>query len=150
MAKFDPLSPSFLVDLVTLGQKKGWNFVMSKYFEFDDKIYFEKLNEIDAKYLEESGKKMVRLLFKKIYNEVPAYKDFLKRNGKGEMDLDDFHWDDLPIIDKDNYLRQYSKEDLVWNTNSNSIHTFSVSSGTSGKPYFWPRGAVQGHSSYPT
>ena len=143
MITFDPLSPNFLVDLVSLGQKRGWHYVMSKYFESDDRDYFKKLNEIDAKYLEESGKNMVRALFNKMYFEVPAYKDFLKKNVKGDMNIDDFHWDDLPIINKDNYLRQYNKEDLVWNSNSNSIHTFSVSSGTSGKPYFWPRGAVQ-------
>lgn len=143
MFKFDPLSPNFLIDLINLGQKKGWFNIMLKYYHFNEKMYFNKLNIINANEFEDSGKIMARKLFEKMLNEIPAYSFFLKNNGIENKNLDKIHWNDLPIMNKDNYLRKYTKDQLIWNSNSNSIHTFSVSSGTSGKPYFWPRGAAQ-------
>jgi len=80
-------------------------------------------------------------LFHQMAERVPAYKDFLKKNGVNPKKIQTIHdFRKLPLIDKDNYLRAYEREDLVWDGEfKNKSWTISTTSGSTGKPYYFPR-----------
>lgn len=97
-----------------------------------------------ASSLEKKGQKEALKLFQEAAKNVPAYKDFLKKNGvnpKTVKNLNDFK--QLPLIDKDNYLRQYPMRDLMWGGSEFNGDLISVSSGSTGEPYFWLRNEIQ-------
>lgn len=84
-------------------------------------------------------------LFHRASKEIPAYKDFLQKEGV-EPDriktLDDFATY-VPPTDKKNYISHYPLHMLNWNGDLFSNQIIASSSGTTGEPFFWPRGAVQ-------
>jgi phenylacetate-CoA ligase len=83
-------------------------------------------------------------LFREVSSRVPAYEDFLKTNDVNPArikTIDDFH--KLPIVDKKNYLTKYPLADLCWDGTLAHSRIISVSSGSTGEPFFWPRGAWQ-------
>ena len=71
--------------------------------------------------------------------KVPAYKDFLRVNKvKPELIKTPADFEQVPFIDKSNYLRKYPFHTLF---PKGIIPPFiSASSGSSGKPFYWPRG----------
>ncbi len=84
--------------------------------------------------------------FRKVCLHVPAYKEFLRENGicaSSIKTIDDFR--QLPYVDKENYLRKYPLDKLVWDGDLSRQKMISRSSGSSGKPYYWPRGSEQEH-----
>jgi len=84
-------------------------------------------------------------LFHKASKEVPAYKDFLQKQGvQPDMvkTLDDFRRY-VPIIDKKNYISQYPLHMLCYGGDLFSNQIIASSSGTTGEPFFWPRGPLQ-------
>jgi len=91
---------------------------------------------------EPHGFKEALAVFHDTASTVPAYKDFLKKNKinpKNIKTLNDFH--SLPLMDKANYLRFYPYEDLLPHRTIPPI--ISMSSGSSGQPFYWPRGFEQ-------
>lgn len=83
-------------------------------------------------------------LFHEAAERVPAYKVFLKRHKikpKSVETIDDFEL--LPVLDKKSYLSQFSLDELSWDGDLFNSHTISVSSGSTGQPFFWPRGKEQ-------
>ncbi|HIA92024.1 TPA: phenylacetate--CoA ligase family protein [Candidatus Saccharibacteria bacterium] len=81
-------------------------------------------------------------LFHKAAHNIPAYKDFLSRESIVPQKIKTFKdFKNVPPVDKDNYLRQYPLKDLCWNGELFTNQIISVSSGSSGEPFFWPRGA---------
>lgn len=95
--------------------------------------------------LDESGETNVLDLFHESATQVPAYKKFLEEAGvdhKQIVTYDDFvkH---VPIIDKDNYLRKYPLNELCKDGDLFTNRIISVSSGSSGMPFYWPRGIEQ-------
>jgi len=89
------------------------------------------------------GEQRALALFHAAAEHVPAYKDFLKKHGIQPdkiKTIEDFK--KLPLIDKENYLRAYPLEKLCWYGELSSTQMISVSSGSSGKPFFWPRGQI--------
>jgi len=89
------------------------------------------------------GQKRALQLFRATAEHVPAYKDFLKKH-KIRPDkiktIEDFKR--LPIVDKENYLRHYPLDQLTWYGQLSSSQIISFSSGSSGEPFFWPRGQI--------
>lgn len=86
------------------------------------------------------GEKMALSTFHLAAKQVPAYKDFLQKNGvraEAIKTIEDFK--QLPIIDKENYISQYSLDELCWEGKIGGGSIISTSSGTTGEPYFWPR-----------
>ncbi len=78
-------------------------------------------------------------VFKYAAENIPAYKKLLQEyriNPKQIIKTKDF--DGIPVTDKDNYLRAYKPFDLV--PRGKFPPMVSASSGSSGKPYYWPRG----------
>ena len=83
-------------------------------------------------------------LFKEVSTRVPAYKNFLKVhdvNPSSIRTIQDFR--KLPIVDKKNYLTKYPLADLCWDGTLDHSRIISVSSGSTGEPFFWPRGVWQ-------
>lgn len=91
------------------------------------------------------GNARALMLFHQMAERVPAYKDFLKKSGvspKTIKNIADFK--KLPTIDKNNYLRAYPREQLVWDGDfKNKSWTISTTSGSTGKPFYFPREATQ-------
>lgn len=89
----------------------------------------------------QNGRKRVLMLFHMMSKRVPAYKKFLKEhriNPNSIKTITDFV--KLPTIDKDNYLRKYSLEELCWDGDlKNKKWTISITSGSTGDPFYFPR-----------
>jgi phenylacetate-CoA ligase len=81
-------------------------------------------------------------IFKNTSKNVEAYKKFLKQKKVSSQEIikkKDF--ESIPIMDKKNYLLAFKPLELV--PFSKFPPMFSASSGSSGKPYYWPRGTKQ-------
>ncbi len=90
------------------------------------------------------GQKMAVNLFHTAATRVPAYKDFLKKNKiNPELIKSYSDFKHLPIINKQNYLSEYPLEQLSLDGHLIQNQTISVSSGSTGIPFFWPRGHFQ-------
>jgi len=91
------------------------------------------------------GEKRALHLFHAMADRVPAYKDFLKSHNFSANTvntIEDFK--QVPLIDKDNYLRKYPKEMLCWDgVFGQGQWVISATSGSTGEPYYFPRTIVQ-------
>lgn len=122
---------------------------MSKYFlpdGYEDIPSLERrLKAQNEDYFIEKGEKRALKLFHEMAKRVPAYKDFLAENSlrpESIRNIDDFY--KIPLIDKDNYLRKYPKNELSWDGDfARGRWTISTTSGSTGKPYYFPREASQ-------
>jgi phenylacetate-CoA ligase len=80
-------------------------------------------------------------LFQTAAERVPGYKDFLKKHQVNPVKIKTYHdFRTLPIITKENYLTAYPLKDLLRDGETADTRVISVSSGSSGKPFYWPRG----------
>src|SRR3989344_769537 len=115
-----------------------------KYFlETDVRDLSRSYSKGDGSALIRAGAKSALVLFQRAAKEVPAYRDFLTQHGvhpKKIKTVDDFVH--VPVMQKADYLRQYPMKDLVFPGAPANLHTLSASSGSTGKPYLWPRGEV--------
>lgn len=110
-----------------------------------------KASGIHQEYLSTSSEEWQRLgqssalsVFHLAAARVPAYKDFLRKNKvKAEKikTIKDFKL--LPIIDKHNYLKAYPLKGLCLDGDISRSRIISTSSGSTGEPFFWPRGTRQ-------
>jgi phenylacetate-CoA ligase len=79
-------------------------------------------------------------LFHSVAASVPAYRSFLKEQGidpASVQTIEDFQR--LPQINKKNYQSRYPLGDLCRGGRLESCDFIAVSSGSTGKPTFWPR-----------
>ena len=100
-------------------------------------------SEKDGKWWEKEGRKRALALFHDSARRVPAYKDFLKKNGVKDHNKI-VTWEDfqrVPLTSKKNYLRQYPLEKLCWDGNLNKQLVFTATSGSTGEPFYFPRTA---------
>jgi phenylacetate-CoA ligase len=75
---------------------------------------------------------------------VPAYRDFLKSEGINPSKIKSYEeFRTVTPVDKKNYLSKYPLADLCWDGDLFHNRIISVSSGSTGVPFFWPRGAEQ-------
>lgn len=91
------------------------------------------------------GEKMALELFHEMAQRVPAYKKFLSEHAIDHAAIktyEDFAAN-VPLIDKQNYLSKYPLADLCMDGDIFHNAMISVSSGSTGVPFFWPRGAEQ-------
>ena len=83
-------------------------------------------------------------LFHEAARRIPAYKDFLEKHKvKPERIKTKADFAHVPTTDKPSYISQYSLEELSWNGTLSSAKYISTSSGSTGTPFFWPRGHNQ-------
>ena len=93
-----------------------------------------------AQHLETSPESAALALFHDVATTVPAYKAFLSASSiesTAVKTTSDFH--QLPLLTKNNYLRCHSLADLCRYGQLSRQDTIAVSSGSTGKPTFWPR-----------
>ena len=79
-------------------------------------------------------------LFHQVARSVPAYRDFLARNGADPAavrTLADFQR--LPLTTKENYQRRYPLPQLCRDGRLEDCDMIAVSSGSTGQPAYWPR-----------
>ena len=83
-------------------------------------------------------------LFKEAAVRVPAYKDFLR---KAKINPDNIEtpgdFAHIPPTDKPNYINAYSLAELSWDGVLRDVKFISSSSGSTGVPFYWPRGEEQ-------
>jgi phenylacetate-CoA ligase len=79
-------------------------------------------------------------MYDQVVEKVIAYQKFLK-NKVGQIpevkSLEDFN--KLPLIDKSSYIMDNKLEELCFDNDTSEAHLWLRSSGTSHKPFFWPR-----------
>lgn len=92
-------------------------------------------------YWVQRGERRVLKLFHLMAERVPAYKDFLKSHGVragAVKTIADFR--QLPVTDKDTYLRVYPLPALCWDGKLTPKQWMIAStSGSTGKPFYFPR-----------
>ena len=79
-------------------------------------------------------------LFHEVVQNVPAYRAFLTQQGisyNSIQTIEDFV--NLPFITKNNYISRYPLFQLCRNGQLEQCDMIAVSSGSTGKPTFWPR-----------
>lgn len=122
-------------------QKKFKEKGIHSFSDFDIDFASKTLRTKPYSFWQKEGDKMVLNLFEQMTKRVPAYRDFLKKNKIKPSQIktiDDFKL--LPVMDKQNYMKKYPLKDLCWDGKIENNSLFSVSSGSSGAPFFWPRG----------
>lgn len=95
-------------------------------------------------YWQQKGEESALLLFHDMAKRVPAYKDFLSKNHikpDSIKTIDDM--EHVPVMDKENYIDQYKLSELCFDGTLSNSYMLSASSGSTGKPYFWPRSKEQ-------
>lgn len=100
------------------------------------KLIREKRENFWLQQREKNALKLFRLAAKR----VPAYKDFLKKNDVNPQKIKT--WEDfqnVPPVDKKNYLRQYPLEKLHWDAKINQPMVFTATSGSTDEPFYFSR-----------
>lgn len=78
-------------------------------------------------------------LFHEAATRVPAYKDFLKKNGIKPRTIKTFEdFQSVPQTSKASYLRAYPMKELCWDGTLNKATLFAATSGSTGKPFYFP------------
>jgi len=81
-----------------------------------------------------------RALFHQVAATVPAYKAFLAEQAINPTEYQNFEdFQRLPLVTKENYLLRHPLADLCRYGQLETCDMIAVSSGSTGKPTFWPR-----------
>lgn len=111
----------------------------------DPSFVLNQFHTVSEKEFLKRGEDQALVLFHQMAERVPAYKDFLKKqqiDPDSVKTIEDFR--QVPLLDKDNYLRVYPRESLCWDGAFNSKRwVISVTSGSTGEPYYFPREDLQ-------
>lgn len=101
----------------------------------------ENLNKKPAHYWQARGDQMALKLFHSMARRVPAYKDFLQKQGIKPARIKTIaDFAQVPPIDKQSYLRQYPLPQLCWDgVFAKKAWIFSSTSGSTGEPFYFPR-----------
>jgi phenylacetate-CoA ligase len=82
----------------------------------------------------------VLALFHRVARTVPAYADFLVRHGVASADVRTFaDFERLPLTTKEDYHFRYPLADLCRDGRLEGCDLIAVSSGSTGRPTYWPR-----------
>lgn len=101
---------------------------------------FSLLKSKNSSYWEKLQHENSLKLFQQAAENIPAYKDFLKKNRISPDKIKSFQdFQLVPPINKKNYLSQYKLADLAWKGKLNDTLIYTSTSGTSGIPFFFMR-----------
>lgn len=124
-------------------QKEAQQFsqsVFNDFFSFPIARARQKLAKTSAGEWEHMGQQYALRVFHAAARRVPAYRNFLEKqqiNAEKIRTFTDFLA--VPPVDKKSYINQYPIDALSWDGNGHHAQMTSVSSGSSGKPFLWPR-----------
>jgi len=112
-----------------------------KFNDFSVKKYLDALSKSGIGYWNQLGFKRALRIFKSASKRIPAYRDFLKKNHiNAAKIISQEDYSKVPTVNKKNYISQYPIADCLWDGKIKNVSMFSVSSGSTGQPTFWPRG----------
>lgn len=98
------------------------------------------LEKILTRHLETPPESAALSLFQDVAVNVPGYKAFLTHQGINYSDIRHFaDWQKIPPVTKENYLQVNSLANLCRHGQLETCDMIAVSSGSTGKPTFWPR-----------
>ncbi|QQS44535.1 phenylacetate--CoA ligase family protein [Candidatus Roizmanbacteria bacterium] len=107
--------------------------------------YESLLRNNSSSYWQKKGEIKVLELFHSMAQRVPAYRKYLQNlaiKHQSVKTIADFK--QIPPIDKENYLRRYSLEELCWDGSFNKEQwIISTTSGSTGEPFYFPRTNAQ-------
>ncbi|WP_427162898.1 phenylacetate--CoA ligase family protein [Aliinostoc sp. HNIBRCY26] len=87
-----------------------------------------------------SPERVLLNLFHDVATHVPAYQAFLAASSIHPDSIQSFaDFQKLPAIAKENYISRYSLRELCRNGQLEGCDMIAASSGSTGKPTFWPR-----------
>lgn len=93
---------------------------------------------------EQAGREKAVELFRYVADKVPAYQEALKKEGISPDSVESApDFEKLPLLSKDAYLRAYPYPDLFPERDFSDATTVSATSGSSGEPFYFPRGRMQ-------
>jgi phenylacetate-CoA ligase len=82
-------------------------------------------------------------LFRGAARDVPAYREFLTSQGIDSADVKTYaDFQTLPLTTKQNYMLAYHLPALTRDGRLAEYEMVAVSSGSTGKPLFWPRSSM--------
>jgi phenylacetate-CoA ligase len=82
-------------------------------------------------------------IFQDASQRVPGYTAFLASQGiTASAITTPEQLAKIPVVTKENYLRAFPLQDLFWDGTPTGSDIISTSSGSSGRPFFWPRGKL--------
>ena len=94
-----------------------------------------RVNEHQA---QREGRKRAELAAQRAWRSVPAYRDFLAKNGLKSPEVP---LEQLPVMSKDSYIRAYPTKDRCLGGDYMAPGVaIDESSGSTGRPYNWVRG----------
>lgn len=119
---------------------------MNKFFYKDYQTFHNEVKQRNSEWWKKRGEERALVIFHEAAKRVPAYHKFLKEY---HINIDKIQtYDDykkIPLTDKKNYIDKYPLEELIWDGKLNQNFLINSSSGTTGKPYFWPLSFDQIH-----
>ena len=96
----------------------------------------------NSDFWKKENQKHILKLFRLALSYVPAYKDFLKKNKLSNTQIQKITTSkNIPTTNKKDYLRKYSLEKLCWDGSIEKPLIFTSTSGSTGEPFYFPRGA---------
>ena len=134
------IPPKFSSSQTPSEQSKYASKVYADFFVFPISKARKILETTSGEEWEKQGQKKALQVFHAAAERVPAYKDFLKKHKiKHEKIKTITDFQQVPWISKNSYLKKYPIEDLCWEGDFHRSQIVSVSSGSTGKPFLWPR-----------
>ncbi len=120
-------------------KEKAWNYYRN-FLTWDVEKQNHALIHKPPEFWEHIGAEKALEVFHAAAKRVPAYKKFLDENNINPKNIKTFKdFQTIPIINKKNYLCKYPLSDLCWDGDLTRLNVISVSSGSTGKPFYWPR-----------
>lgn len=107
-------------------------------------VVIRELKTRPASHWEKRGEHYALAMFRYAYRTVPAYKKFLNSHGiDGDKIKTIADFSTLPVMDKQSYLGKYEYRDLFPDRDLSRVTTISATSGSTGEPFYFPRGEEQ-------
>jgi phenylacetate-CoA ligase len=114
------------------------------YYDSDIKDYQKLLKSTPETAWQQLGQAKALHLFHQAAQNVPAYRDFLKKHQINHRLIKSFaDFQKVPPTDKPSYISRYPLEQLCWHGRLDTSNIISYSSGSTGTPCLWPRSTYQ-------
>lgn len=108
------------------------------------KDYHSSLQKRSESFFKKRSDQHTLALFHQASRRVPAYADFLKKSKINPKNIKTIeHFKKVPLINKKNYISKYPLESISWDGKLSNKSIVSYSSGSTGLPFYWPRGVYQ-------
>ncbi len=120
------------------------NELFSSFLEFKPRESHQQSTNVPTSEFIKMGQGQAIKSFKIAAKQVPAYKDFLTKKEINPDSINNYEdFKRVPLTTKENYLKKYPLKQLLIDGNYSGKSAITSSSGSSGKPLYWPRNFQQ-------